>query len=74
MSIRFERGPDRFDGFDVIKIGKRIRWDALGLGKRVILDVCQDGDFPISFEATTGGLFFSARKHVSLLEQVKFRG
>jgi hypothetical protein len=72
MAIRFQSGSDRVDGLNVVKIGKRIRWYALGFGQGFILDVCQDSNFPIALKTTTGGLIFSARKHFLSLDEVNF--
>jgi hypothetical protein len=52
----------------MIEVSKGVRGNAFRLGDRFILDISQDSNFPIPFEATTGGLVFSARKHFSLLD------
>jgi hypothetical protein len=53
----------------MVEIGERIRRDALRPGNGIVLDVCQHSDFPVSLEATTGRLIFSARKHSCSLVQ-----
>jgi hypothetical protein len=72
MSIRFEGGADRIYRLDMVEIGKGIRWNSMGFGHGIILDVRKDGNFPVPFQAMTGGLVFSMRKHFSP-RFVKFR-
>jgi hypothetical protein len=67
MPICFEGGSDRVDRLDVVEVGESIRRDGFWFLTLIVLDIGKNGNLPISFQALTGGLFFIAWQHVSLL-------
>jgi hypothetical protein len=57
VAISFERGAKRIHGLDVVKVGEGVWRHSLGFGLVIILDICQDGYFPVRFHAISWGLF-----------------
>ena len=72
VPIRLQRGSDRVDGLDMVKIGKGIRWDPFGFGQASSLIFARTATFQYRFRRRPGGLSSPRESMFLSLGEVNF--